>query len=213
VKLPLVVVVNGGTADAAEILAAALQEHKRAKIAGSKTYGRAIVQELFPLQAEDGKHSLLITIARFSTPVEKRILFDTGVKPDVTGMPASFEGWVYDELDDLRASSAMTVYVNNLLEKDEAKSIELAKGDGRDVSRYPGWTDFRKAHENHLTDEMLRWAVRRELRTKLAAAGKLGGGADLEEDGEFVAGLKALGAATGVDLSQVPEYKSMSAAR
>ncbi|HKZ55375.1 MAG TPA: S41 family peptidase [Anaerolineales bacterium] len=77
--LPLVVLVDGGTASAAEIVAAALQAHERAPLIGSPTFGKGSVQVV--LEMEDGS-SLQVTNARWLTP--NRITLDgTGLQPDI----------------------------------------------------------------------------------------------------------------------------------
>lgn len=64
-KLPIVVLVNGGTASAAEILSAAIVERQGGTLVGTKTYGKGIVQELIPL----ANHAALkLTIAKYYTP-------------------------------------------------------------------------------------------------------------------------------------------------
>ncbi|MEZ4473390.1 MAG: S41 family peptidase [bacterium] len=76
---PLAVLVNHGTASAAEILAGALQDHRRARLLGEQTYGKGSVQRLHPLA--DGS-ALKITVARYLTPAG-RALHGRGLTPDV----------------------------------------------------------------------------------------------------------------------------------
>ncbi len=78
--LPLVVLVDGRTASASEILAAALQDHGRARVIGTKTYGKGTVQQLFTEGL--GGFGLKFTVAYFYTPSGKRIDGE-GVTPDV----------------------------------------------------------------------------------------------------------------------------------
>ena len=76
---PLIVLVNGGSASASEIVAGALQDHKRAIIMGSQTFGKGSVQTILPLK---NNTALKLTTARYYTPSGKSIQA-SGIKPDI----------------------------------------------------------------------------------------------------------------------------------
>ncbi|GIR64646.1 MAG: peptidase S41 [Ectothiorhodospiraceae bacterium] len=77
--LPLIVLINEGSASASEIVAGALQDHKRAMIMGTKSYGKASVQTIQELN--DGS-ALKLTTARYYTPLGNDI-HENGIKPDL----------------------------------------------------------------------------------------------------------------------------------
>jgi carboxyl-terminal processing protease len=78
-KKPLVVLVDGGSASASEILSGALQDHHRAQIVGTKTFGKGLVQSVRNLGDGSG---LAVTIAKYLTPDGRDINKD-GIHPDV----------------------------------------------------------------------------------------------------------------------------------
>lgn len=79
-ELPVAILVNGNSASAAEILAACLQDHKRAVLIGEKTFGKGSVQTLIPF----GENEVLrITTAKYYTP-GRRIIHGNGIQPDIS---------------------------------------------------------------------------------------------------------------------------------
>ncbi len=85
--MPVVVLVNGGSASASEILAGALKDHRGVTLVGTKTFGKGTVQELHTLESWKGesdasKPTLKITIAQWLTPSGAEI-DGKGITPDV----------------------------------------------------------------------------------------------------------------------------------
>ena len=78
-KVPMVVLVDGGTASASEIVAGALQDHKRATVMGAPTFGKGSVQTILPIGANAG---LKLTTARYYTPAGRSIQAK-GIEPDL----------------------------------------------------------------------------------------------------------------------------------
>src|SRR5205085_4468823 len=81
--VPIVALINGGTAREAELVAAGLQDNRRAVLLGTKSFGESSIESLIPLQ---GNGAIRLTTARFMTPSGQRIQ-GKGLTPDLTIMP------------------------------------------------------------------------------------------------------------------------------
>ncbi|HSE78807.1 MAG TPA: S41 family peptidase [Alphaproteobacteria bacterium] len=85
--LPMVVIINGGSASASEIVAGALQDHRRAIVLGTRSFGKGSVQTIIPM---GGQGAIRLTTAKYYTP-SGRSIQQLGIEPDIVVEPARVE--------------------------------------------------------------------------------------------------------------------------
>ena len=126
-KVPLVVLINGGSASASEIVSGALQDHKRAVTLGENTFGKGSVQVVLPITE---KEAIKLTIARYYLP-SGRTIQAVGVKPDIEVLPGEVKthenGFAIKEADLKKHLEEELVKVNG--KKEENKAEEKDKKD------------------------------------------------------------------------------------
>ena len=133
---PIVVLINGGSASASEIVTGALQDHRRAIVVGTKSFGKGSVQTLIPLK---GDGAMRLTTARYYTPsgrsiqalgISPDIVVQQPVKPvDAAADPAKEERKLTSEAD-LRGAitnDSMTEDEKKLYQEEQVKAEEAAK--------------------------------------------------------------------------------------
>lgn len=136
---PIVVLINGGSASASEIVTGALQDHRRAIVVGTKSFGKGSVQTLIPLK---GEGAMRLTTARYYTP-SGRSIQALGVMPDIvvnqpvvdpavegTEAKAAEDATKQRSEADLRGAitnDSMTDEEKKLLEDERARTEEAAK--------------------------------------------------------------------------------------
>ena len=119
-NIPLVVLVNGGSASASEIVSGALQDHHRAVIVGEKTFGKGSVQVILPIDKDE---AIKLTIARYYLP-SGRTIQAKGITPDVIVYP----GKVQKKEDEFEIKEAeLKAHLKSELEKIEGKKHKKSK--------------------------------------------------------------------------------------
>jgi len=224
IQLPLVILVDGMSASAAEIVAGALQDYGRASIIGKRTFGKGSVQRLFDLDRGverllGGPSKLRLTVQYYYLPSGRSIHAERdpsgrvlpgkegGVMPDTEVAQTLAPLWKLEELNALTESGALNAYADKLCKENLALVRSLFDdGDGYDTAKYPGFDEFARGLKTHLDRSDIRIAVRDAIRRRLQDIEGREIPCDFQEDDQLERGILALLAKMGKDPKSIASY-------
>ena len=135
---PLVILVNGGSASASEIVAGAMQDHGRAVLLGSKTFGKGSVQTIQDLPAGG---AVKLTTSRYFTP-NGRSIQALGIEPDIATKPGKWTAPEGDSFTPLSESNLKGSLTNTTVGKDDDAKADDAEEEKEDTLVYDDYQLF-----------------------------------------------------------------------
>jgi carboxyl-terminal processing protease len=167
--VPMVMMIDGGSASASEILAGCMQDHKRAVLVGEKSFGKGSVQDLKMLKTTEDKAAVKVTISKWYLPsgrsVEQDKHDESGVHPDIKVAPHDRDFWKDAEFERLRAGDDILKYVVD--HENEALYRKIAETDRGDLSMYPDFDKLYDALKTKASKDEVRELVREYIRKRV----------------------------------------------
>lgn len=161
---PLVCLINGESASGSEMLSGALQDHKRAILVGTRTYGKGSVQQTFPLRSVNGRAAVKITIAEYFLP-SGRSIHRKGVEPDIEVADTRQNN--HEAFEALRLRGALDAYWAAHWPGQAERLRAVAEYDAAQTACYPDFDAWFERFADGLTADKARAALRQWIRLRV----------------------------------------------
>ena len=207
---PLVALVGAGSASASEIVAGALQDHKRAPLIGERTYGKGSVQQIMPIRATDQQTQLRLTIAKYYLP-SGRCIHEKGVSVDVEVKQPDVLSSVIEGLLELRKTGAVEDFIRDSWAANRETYTKLAQFDENKPENWPGFEAFYTGLKTTLSRDNVRGELRVAVRRRVQDEQKKELVYDLETDDVLQRGVLEVLKKLEVDPTTIADYKLLPA--
>jgi len=220
---PMMVLVNSSSASASEIVSGALQDFKRAKLIGVKTYGKGSVQRLLPMADSvnrllGGESTLRLTVQHYYLPSGRsihtqrdpqgKILVEGGIDPDIIKEPTEFPLWRIEALGRLSDNKAFEKWIDeNYQENKDLVTRIVESGDDNGKIIYPGFDSwFEQQSDTGVTEDDARYGLRSKLRRMIEDERGSQFACDYVEDVQLQGAILELLGSLGTEVSTIPQY-------
>ena len=222
----MVILVNSSSASASEIVSGALQDFKRAKLIGVRTYGKGSVQRLLPMDNEvnrllGGETTLRLTVQHYYLPsgrsihtkrdLEGKVLAEGGVEPDLVNELEEIPLWRIEALGRLSEKNAFEEWVDsNYIDNKELLKKIAENGDENGEVELPGFDEwYAQQSDTMVTEEDARFGLRRKIRRLVEDERGTQFACDFVEDTQLQAAIIDLLGSLGTEISTIPQYSNI----
>ncbi|MDP6116902.1 MAG: S41 family peptidase, partial [Planctomycetota bacterium] len=204
---PLVVLINGQSASASEIVSGALQDHKRAKLVGVRTYGKGSVQQVMPLDSTRGTSALKLTVAKYYLP-SGRSIHEVGLRADIEIQDQTGPKERYDR-EKSWTQKPFVKYVSGNMDKHLELFEKLAWSDNQEEKKYPQFESFYSGLETKAPRQYVRYKLRQYLRRMLSDRKGQEYIVDIVEDAVLKKGIETICKMSGIQLKDISDYSQL----